>query len=328
MRFKINSAEVKSLSFSANVKEEISQRFGNGIHCELAELSAIMNICGKISYFGEKNCLKIQMENFVVVKKCFTILKKTLNISSEIRVRSPKNGRGTRIYTLLLRDQAVIEKLLQRTGVGIYDGGRLRISNQINPLMVQSICCRRSYIRGAFLSVGSVTDPNKNYHLEFAFAKQNLSLDLQSLLYTFSLEAKIVERKEYFVVYMKEGEQIVNLLNIIEGHVALMALENVRILKEVRNDVNRKVNCETANLNKVVQAAVQQIEDISFIQNTVGLDSLSEPLQDIARLRLEYPDASLKELGALSTESVGKSGVNHRLKKISQLAEDLRKGKR
>ena len=139
------------------------------------------------------------------------------------------------------------------------------------------------------------------------------------------MDAKIVTRKKYYVVYLKEGAQIVHLLNIMEAHVALMNLENVRILKEMRNSVNRKVNCETANISKTVNAAVQQLQDIAYIREKAGLDSLPEHLREIALLRLEYPEAPLKELGTYLDPPVGKSGVNHRLRKISEIAEGLRK---
>ena len=147
---------------------------------------------------------------------------------------------------------------------------------------------------------------------------------LQAIINTFDIDAKIVQRKKYYVVYIKEGAQIVEILNVMEAHVALMNLENVRILKEMRNSVNRQVNCETANINKTVNAAVKQIEDIQYIQSTIGFDSLSEGLEDVARLRLEQPEATLKELGMMLTPQVGKSGVNHRLRKLSNLADELR----
>ena len=150
---------------------------------------------------------------------------------------------------------------------------------------------------------------------------------LRDLINAFVLDAKVVERKEHYIVYLKEGEQIVDLLNIMEAPLALMDLENVRIVKEMRNDINRKVNCETANLNKVVGAAVKQLEDINYIEETIGLARLPEQLAEVARVRLEYPDRSLKELGSFLMTPVGKSGVNHRLRKISSIAEALREGK-
>ena len=141
---------------------------------------------------------------------------------------------------------------------------------------------------------------------------------------TFQLDAKIVKRKKYYVVYIKEGSQIVDVLNVMEAPVSLMELENIRILKEMRNSVNRQVNCETANINKTVAASVKQIRDIEYIRDTIGFESLPENLEQVAQARLLKPDATLKELGEALEPPVGKSGVNHRLRRLSELAEKLR----
>lgn len=315
------------MSFSSKVKQELSEHFGNGRHCNIAELAAFVNICGQIIPFGGHFCLKIQTENYLVAKKCFTLLKNAFNINSEIMIRSGGGRRRSKIYVLFLKDGAQVERLLRATGVWLTEDGREVLHNCIYPVVVGSVCCRRAYIRGAFISVGSVNDPEKNYHLELVLASPELAWQLRDLVNTFDLDSKVVERKDHFVVYLKEGEQIVDLLNVMEAHVALMNLENVRIIKEMRNDINRRVNCETANLNKVIHAAVKQQEDITYIEENMGLEKLPEQLEELARLRLEYPDMSLKELGSFLSEPVGKSGVNHRLRKISNLAEILREGK-
>lgn len=194
----------------------------------------------------------------------------------------------------------------------------------IHNVVVQNVCCKRAFIRGAFLSAGSISDPEKFYHFEIACASMRKAKQLQGLMASFGIEARIVLRKRYFVVYVKEGSQIAELLQIMEAPVALMELENIRIVKEMRNSVNRQVNCETANINKTVSAAVKQMEDIRYIQDTIGLESLPENLQEMARVRLERPEATLKELGEALEPPVGKSGVNHRLRKLSLMAEDLR----
>ena len=312
------------MSFSSKVKGELSLHLGNGRHCEIAETAAIVNICGHTAVFGEHFCLKIQTENFHVAKKCFTLLKNTFNMIAEVSVRS--SGRK-HVYTVLVRDFSKAEAILKATGLLYSEDGKTQLKKRIYSPVVSSICCRRAYIRGAFLSVGSVNDPEKNYHMEFVLADEFSAEQLKELINSFGLDAKVVERKEHFVVYLKEGEQIVDLLNIMEAPLALMDLENVRIMKEMRNDINRKVNCETANLNKVVGAAVKQLEDIEYIEEKIGLSSLPEQQEEIARLRLEYPDKSLKELGSFLSTPVGKSGVNHRLRKISNIAEALREGK-
>ncbi len=317
--------ETVNLSFSYKVKEELSLHFGNARHCHIAELAAFVNLCGEIGQFQDGFCIKIRTENLLVAKKCFTLLKNTFNIRVDISVRTGSKKR--RSYLLLVRSAQDAERILMATGVlHMVDGEKL-LQNRMYATVIGSICCKRAYVRGAFIAVGSVNNPEKNYHLEFVLDTLAQAEDLRGLINSFSLDAKTVVRKEHFVVYLKEGEQIVDLLNVMEAHVALMELENVRIVKEMRNDINRKVNCETANLNKVVGAAVKQLEDILYIQNTVGLDQLPQPLQEVAEIRLRYPDQSLKELGKYLTEPVGKSGVNHRLRKISGIAEMLREGK-
>ncbi len=316
------------MSFSSKVKSELSTHFGNGRHCDIAEIAAFVNICGQTAVLRDYFWLKIQTENFDVAKKCFTLLRNTFNINVDISIRSSRRNRKTRVYSLVMRESGEVETLLCAAGI-LYDTeqGEKQLKKRIFPPVVSSICCRRAYIRSAFLAAGSVNDPKKNYHLEFVLTDREAAEQLQGLINSFRLDAKVVERKEHFVVYLKEGEQIVNLLNVMEAPVALMDLENVRIVKEMRNDINRKVNCETANLGKVIGAAVKQLEDIAYIDETIGLSSLSEQLEEVARLRLKYPDTSLKELGSHLAAPVGKSGVNHRLRKISNIAETLREGK-
>lgn len=190
--------------------------------------------------------------------------------------------------------------------------------------LLQKGCCIRSYIRGAFMAAGSISDPEKGYHFEIVSWNEQAANQLIEKFSLFEIEAKKVERKGHIVIYIKEGAQIVDALNVMEAHNALMDLENVRILKEVRNSVNRQVNCETANINKTVNAAVKQVEDIEYIKVHMGLDELPLQLKEAARIRLEYPEAPLKELADLMCPPVGKSGINHRLRKLSQIAEDLR----
>ena len=186
---------------------------------------------------------------------------------------------------------------------------------------------KRERIREAFVQSGSISDPEKFYHLEIVFAEESEAVALKKLLEDFGLEGKIVERKGHFVVYLKEGAQIADMLRIMEASLALMEFENIRIVKEMRNSINRQVNCEAANLGKTISAAVKQIEDIKYICSSVGLENLPEGLAETAKKRLEYPEAALKELGELMDPPLGKSGVNHRLKKLSELAEDLRSRK-
>jgi DNA-binding protein WhiA len=185
----------------------------------------------------------------------------------------------------------------------------------------------KGLIRDAFLRSGSISDPEKFYHLEIVFSSEEEAKTIQKMLEDFKLDAKIVERKGHYVVYLKEGSQIADMLRIMEAPLALMEFENVRIVKEMRNSINRQVNCEAANLGKTISAAVKQVEDIKFICSKVGLENIPEGLAETAKKRLEYPEATLKELGEFMDPPLGKSGVNHRLKKLSELAEDLRSHK-
>ena len=194
-------------------------------------------------------------------------------------------------------------------------------------LQKQSKMSTKGLIREAFLQSGSISDPEKFYHLEIVFTEYEEALRIKQLIESFRLDGKIVERKGHYVVYLKEGAQIADMLRIMEAPMALMKFENIRILKEMRNSINRQVNCEAANLGKTISAAVKQVEDIKFISSKVGLDNIPESLAETAKIRLEYPEATLKELGELMDPPLGKSGVNHRLKKLSELAEDLRSHK-
>lgn len=238
-----------------------------------------------------------------------------------------KYGKSCRIYTILVRDHSSVVRILQALKLLAANG---EIAEQVSPanqLLVQKSCCRRAFIRGAFLAAGSISNPEKSYHFEIVCVSMERAAQLQQLIRSFGPDAKIVERKNHYIVYIKEGAQIVDMLNIMEAHISLMNLENIRIVREMRNDVNRKVNCEAANINKTVNAAVRQMEDIRYLETVGSLDSLPEGLAEIAGLRLAHPDASLKELGEMLTPPVGKSGVNHRLRKISQLADKLRENK-
>lgn len=183
---------------------------------------------------------------------------------------------------------------------------------------------RRLFLRDVFLRSGSVSDPEKSYHFEIVCATKPEAERILTAIRDFGLDAKTVERKGHTVVYLKEAEQIADMLKILGASKSLLSYENVRIVKEMRNSVNRQVNCETANLGKTIGAAVRQVSDIRFIEERQGLSSLPENLREMAEIRLLHPEASLPELGTYFTPPIGKSGVNHRLRKISEIAEDLR----
>ena len=262
------------MSFSGEVKAELTKQIDNKRHCRLAELAAIEMFAADHTHLEEKRRL--------LAKKLFG------DIPAE-------------------QLQQQIHQALEVQG---------------DDLLSKS-CCKRAFLRGAFLASGSISDPQKSYHFEIVCQEQEQAQLLQELYRAFELDAKIVQRKKYYIVYLKEGAQIVDALNVMGAHVALMNLENVRIMKEMRGSVNRIVNCETANINKVVGAACRQVDDIRYIQSKIGLDELPPALKEMALVRLEYPDSSLKELGELCDPPVGKSGVNHRLRKLGEIAKKL-----
>lgn len=195
----------------------------------------------------------------------------------------------------------------------------------MNSSMKQDEQLARLCIREAFIKSGSMNDPNKKYHLEIMFKTKKKAEEMQTLLNNFNINAKIIKREKDYMLYLKDGEEISEFLALIGANSSVIKFEEIRVLKETRNDINRLVNCETANLNKTINAAVKQIEDIKLIKKKSKFSNLPENLQEIAELRIANPDVSLVELGKMLSEPIGKSGVNHRLKKLSAIAEDLRK---
>ena len=302
------------MSFSGQIKEELAQVISSPRHCQLAELAALVQFCGHIE---EDGSLLVQSENQLVIRKCFTLLKKTFKIEAVA-----KSQMQTQNYRLFVTGEDAFRIL---EALKICDtAGHLMMRHLTDPVLIKNSCCKRAYLRGCYMAVGSMSDPYKSYHLELVCGLQAQAEQLLKILHDFSLDAKMIVRKKYYVVYMKEGENIADFLNITEAHKALMEFENTRIYKGMRNMVNRKVNCEAANITKTVNAATRQVEDIRLIREKKGLEGLPEPLRQMAYVRLENPQASLGELGKLLDPPVGKSGVNHRLRKLGELAKELK----
>lgn len=302
------------MSFSGQIKEELAQVISSPRHCQLAELAALVQFCGHIE---EDGSLLVQSENPLVIRKCFTLLKKTFKIEAVA-----KSQMQTQNYRLFVTGEDAFRVL---EALKICDtAGHLMMRHLTDPVLIKNSCCKRAYLRGCYMAVGSMSDPYKSYHLELVCGLQAQAEQLLKILHDFSLDAKMIIRKKYYVVYMKEGENIADFLNITEAHKALMEFENTRIYKGMRNMVNRKVNCEAANITKTVNAATRQVEDIRLIREKMGLEGLPEPLCQMAYVRLENPQASLGELGKLLDPPVGKSGVNHRLRKLGELAKELK----
>ncbi len=280
------------MSFSRDVKEELFQVVPKSRHCMVAELAGIFVLQGKDSI---KNISDDHLN-----RKVFTLLNNTCNIGKDV---------------IAITDDVFLET---KKMIKLSEDGQL-----IDEIIIQQICCKRAFIRGAFLVAGSISDPNKGYHFEIVCNTISQARLLQKVMNFFDVQAKIVERNGKHVVYLKEGAQIVEILRVMEAPHSVMELENIRVVKEVRGTINRKVNCETANIGKTVNAAVRQIEEINLIQTKIGLENLPQQLQEIAQIRLAYPDTPLADLGQLLDPPIGKSGVNHRFKKLAAIAKEL-----
>ncbi len=311
------------MSFSAEVKEELSEEFGHKRHCLIAEAGAMFAACGRVTREDGRAAAVLQTENPAVAHKYFYLIRKAFGRNPDAAVRRTpgRKRRGTYLITAsgslgseILKEFFVIDGKGQ---VSCPDGA-------CNPSLYQRPCCKRAFLRGAFLASGSISNPEKAYHYELVCQTRERAEQLRELMLEFDIEAGLVCRKNHYVVYVKEGSELVDLLNVMEAHSALMELENVRIIREISGTVNRKVNCETANINKTVSAAVQQINDILLLRDRVGFEQLPEGLAEVAQARLAKPEASLKELGDSLDPPVGKSGVNHRLRKIKEIANGLR----
>lgn len=311
------------MSFSAVTKNELARIVDSEECCRLAELAALIKMDGSVQISGQKKLsINIVTENAAVARKIFKLLKNLFGLSTEILVRRKVRLRKNNVYLVRIPSQPGIEQIFQ--ALGITEGGFTFREEGIVQDLIKKDCCRRAYLRGAFLGGGSVNNPEGTYHLEIITDNHKHAQDLAALMRHFNLPAKVSPRKNWYVVYLKGSEQIVECLNHMGAHSALLDFENARIYKDMRNQVNRLVNCETANLQKTVSAALRQLENINYIADTIGLAKLPKTLRETAEFRLNNPDASLKELGEMWDPPVGKSGVNHRMRKLERLAEKLR----
>lgn len=310
------------MSFASVTKKELTQLQTEDC-CAMAELAALIRMNGSIFISNMIMTVDVQTENAAIARRIYTLLKKQFEADIELLVRKKMKLKKNNVYIVRITKDArmILEELK------IVDES-FTFTREISPDLVEKDCCKRAYLRGAFLAGGSVNHPEtSSYHLEIFSLYEEHNRSLCELMNTFYLNAKVLERKKGFIVYIKEGEKISDFLKIIGAHQALFKFEDVRIMKDMRNSVNRLVNCETANLNKTVGAALRQVENIKYIQKEVGLDVLPDKLKEIAELRMEHQDLTLKELGEIvPSGKVSKSGVNHRLRKIDEFANKLRAG--
>ncbi|MWC30863.1 DNA-binding protein WhiA [Paenibacillus sp. MMS18-CY102] len=309
------------MSFAAQTKKELTL-IETDTCCEKAELSALIRMNGSVSLTNRKVILDISTENAAIARRIYGLIKKRFDVHTELLVRKKMRLKKNNVY--MVRIPAKVQEILKE--LSIVSEGFL-FQQGIDKDIIKKSCCKRSYLRGAFLAGGSVNNPEgSSYHLEIASLYEEHCQALADLANKFDLNARCIERKKGFIFYIKEGEKIIELLNIVGAHQALFKFEDVRIMRDMRNSVNRIVNCETANLNKTIGAAVRQIDNIRLLQKEVGLESLPDKLREVAEIRLLHPDMNLTEVGELLKVKVSKSGVNHRLRKIDELAEKIRNG--
>lgn len=316
------------MSFSGDVRSELAGQIPSARHCRIASLAAIVSCIGRFYAGRSENgelllSLSVNSDNQEALRKCFTLLQKTVNIKTVL----PKKAMDTREERGSIQVDAPPEKILELAKMLhlLQRDGSLRDPGEgVSPIVLTRTCCRRCYLRDMFLCCGSMSDPSREYHMEFDCASRARALQLQEILTGFGKESKVMPRRKLFVVYLKDSADIVDVLNLMGAPISMMAMENQRILKDLRNSVNRRVNCETANIGKTVQASARQIEDIRYLERQGILQTLPESLRSIAQLRLEYPDVPLRELGKLANPEIGKSGVNHRLRRLSELADQRR----
>jgi len=310
------------MSFASETKKELTTIEIKDC-CSKSELSSLIRMNGSLSIANRQFIVDVVTENAAIARRIYVLIKRVYDVDVELLVRKKMRLKKNNVYIVRIKEEAKhILNDLYITGEGF------TFTNEIAKELIAKKCCKRSYLRGAFLAGGSVNNPEtSSYHLEIFSLYKEHTEEICRLMNEFELNAKTLERRKGYITYLKEAEKITEFLNIVGAHSALLRFEDIRIVRDMRNSVNRLVNCETANLNKTISAAFRQIENIRYIQNSVGLDILPPKLREIAELRVAYEDVTLKELGEMvSSGAISKSGINHRLRKIDEIADKLRAG--
>lgn len=309
------------MSFASEAKKDLCRIKSENLECQKSELSGIIRTNGQIHILGKnKTNLTIKSENAAVARLIFVLVKNCFNMHTEIETKSNFRKHRKNSYIIKINNSTdILEKLyILNKSKGYY-----QIANNIHKELIKTQDQKKAYLRGVFLGGGSVNDPKKEYHLELNVHNSGFADSLNELLNEFEFNSKIIQRKSNYVIYIKESNHIVDFLGIIGAHKSLLEFENVRTLKQVRNNVNRIVNCETANLTKTVNAACRHVNAIENIRNKKGLDFLSEELQELALLRLANQESSLGELALLFGRDSSKSSINYKLKKIEKISKEI-----
>ncbi|HEL2110298.1 TPA: DNA-binding protein WhiA [Streptococcus suis] len=303
------------MSFTIKVKEELLIQSSQN----KSELSAIIKLSGSLGLASTGLTLSISTENAKIARHIYELLLHFYQVKAEIRHHQKTNLKKNRVYAVVIEDgvnDILNDLYLADSFFGLETG--------ISPLVLENDSWSQAYLRGAFLAAGSVKDPEKGrYQLEIASVYSDHAHDLANLLQKFLLDAKVIERSKGTITYLQRAEDIMDFLLVIGAEEAKTEFEDIKLLREARNDLNRANNAETANIAKTVNASMKTINNIIKIMDTIGLDQLSGDLQEIAQLRIQNPDYSIQQLADSLTVPITKSGVNHRLRKINKIADDL-----
>lgn len=324
------------MSFATDSKNEVLKDKIENDCCSIAFLSAIIKCSGELCISDRKVSVEIFTELEGLFAKIKDIIEQYYGKECNISVMEETNISKSSRYKITLPSD-ITDQLLKDLGIMSLDTeGMLGIDNGIADFIVMDECCKRSYIKGTFVSCATSNiiiksydndKVNSGYHLEFVFNFDKIAEDFVKLLESFGITAKITTRKNTPIVYIKEYQLICDTLALVGANKAVLDLQNEAAIRELRNNVNRQTNCLNANLNKTVNASIKQLNAIKIIQENIGLESLSESLMELALLRLANPESSLEELRMLFSEPLTKSGINHRFAKIIKIAEDINKSK-
>lgn len=312
------------MSFTSDTKKELTGMDTGRKCCQLAQLTGFIRFAGSITIISGKPGLKVTTDNPAVARLFITLVKDYFGAKTALQVENGQLMRKGHTYSLIISPEMNSEAILREVGIlGVLEGSNY-IKDGLESANYRKRCCKKAALRGIFLAAGAISDPGKSYHLEISCAGETIANDVKKLLSSFGLKAKTVTRRNKEIVYIKDAEQISEFLTVIGCTNQLFKFENVRISKEMKNTANRINNCETANMDKTVNAAQKVIADINYIEKTVGMDYLPAKLQQTALLRRDNPELSLSELAQLFDPPLGKSGLNHRLSNISDAADQLR----
>ena len=306
------------MSFSSEIKDEVAKIKVEDYKIILSELAGITPMCGILNFKNNKISMEYITENAPVARRIFTFLRRSFGFDVEVRSTQLKKN----VFIIYISQDESCRLLLDE--LKYIKGASVFMINYAPTDLIKTSNEKKAYIRGAFMGSGSITDPKKGYHLEFVSENESNAYFLRDTINEFGLKSKVIMRKEKYIIYIKDSEQISDFLSLIGAYNSVLNYENVRVIKEMRNNVNRIVNCETANLNKTVKSSYDQVEDIKLIEREIGIENLDEDLKVIAKIRLENRSMSLNDIANSLEPKLSKSTVNYRFKKLRRIANKLR----